>query len=74
VPVILVYLGFAGDTYFADHFKDDAHWQRVMGAYLKSVVPLAWPGTTTAHRPSGGSLTMLIRSRPVTAISSGPTT
>src|SRR3954464_1816520 len=43
VPVILLYLGFTGDTYFTDHFRDDAHWQRVMGSYLDGVVPLAWP-------------------------------
>ena len=70
VPVILLYLGFTGDTYFkSDFFKDDPHWQRVMGAYLDGVVPLGWPGQTTPRNDRGGSVTMLIRSLPVRSIS-----
>lgn len=72
VPVVLIYLGFTGDEYFGDYIKDDAHWQRVMGAYLEGVVPLAWPGTTTPHLPSGGSVTLLIRSIPADEASKRP--
>jgi hypothetical protein len=69
VPVVLLYLGFTGDTYFRDYLKDDSHWQRVMGAYLDGVVPLSWPGTTTLHRASGGSVTLLIRTLPAMEVS-----
>lgn len=69
LPVVLLYLGFTGDTYFRDdHLRDDPHWQRVMGAYLDGVAPLWWPGQTTPHA-SGGSVAMLIRSLPATQVS-----
>jgi hypothetical protein len=68
VPVVLLYLGFTGDTYFeADYLRDDAHWQRVMGVYVLGTVPLWWPGTTTPHER--GSVTMLIRSMPAREVS-----
>jgi hypothetical protein len=64
-----MYLGFTGDKYFkSDYIRDDSHWQRVMGAYINGVLPLSWPERTTVHR-SGGSVTMQIRSLPVTTIS-----
>ena len=69
VPVVLLYLGFTGDTYFRDYIKDDAHWQRLMATYVEDVVPAAWVGTTTPHLPSGGSVKLLVRSSPVTEIS-----
>jgi hypothetical protein len=65
---VLVYLGFTGDTYFRDYLRDSDHWQRAIGAYLRNVVPLHWPGTVT-HHESGGSLTMLIAALPVTEVS-----
>lgn len=69
VPVVLLYLGFTGDTYFKDDYlRDDLHWQRVMGAYIDGVVPLWWPGHTTPHT-EGGSVTMLVRSLPVREVS-----
>lgn len=69
LPVILLYLGFTGDTYFRDYLRDEGHWQRVMGASLDDVVPLSWPGTTTLHGPSGGSVTLLIPSVPAAEVS-----
>src|SRR5215213_5063614 len=39
VPVVLLYLGFTGDTYFGDHVRDAAHWQQLMRGYLQGVVP-----------------------------------
>jgi hypothetical protein len=40
VPVVLLYLGFTGDTYFdADFLRDDAHWQTLMRTYLAPVAP-----------------------------------
>jgi hypothetical protein len=71
VPVILMYLGFVGDTYFkSDYFRDDAHWQEAMRGYTAGVVPPGWIGTTTAHE-DGGSVTMVVRSLPIQQVS-GP--
>jgi hypothetical protein len=67
VHVVLLYLGFTGDTYFEDHLTNDAHWQQTMRAYLKGVVP-SWPGQVTPHE-SGGSVRLLIRSLPVIDVS-----
>jgi hypothetical protein len=62
IPTVLLYLGFLGDTYFAqDHFTTDEHFQRAMGAYMRGVVPLSLPETTISA-PDGGSLTLIIRS------------
>ena len=63
VPVVLLYLGFTGDTYFADHFKDGDHWQRAMGAYMQGVVPVGLPGHTV-ELGGRGSFVMLVRSLP----------
>ena len=30
VPVVLLYLGFIGDTYFGDYLRDADHWQQLM--------------------------------------------
>jgi hypothetical protein len=69
LPVVLLYLGFTGDTYFRhDYLVDNDHWQRVMGAYMQGVVPLGFPGRVV--QPSGGgSAQMLIRSLDVRAVS-----
>jgi len=53
VPVILLYLGFLGDTYFSDRFIDRDHWQRAMGSYMEGVVPLNLPGQEIAGRSGG---------------------
>jgi hypothetical protein len=46
VPVVLMYLGFTGDTYFADDFlRDDAHWQTLMKTYLAAVAPPQFAAT-----------------------------
>jgi hypothetical protein len=60
VPVVLLYLGFIGDTHFKDYFRDADHWQRAMGACMNGVVPLSLPGRTvsTAGR---GSFVMLVK-------------
>lgn len=68
LPVVLVYLGFTGDTYFADYLRDDAHWQRVMGGYMQGVVSQQFPERVYSL-PGGGSLQMLIRSLPVAGVS-----
>lgn len=65
IPVMLLYLGFTGDTYFKrDYLTDADHWQRVMGAYMRGVIPLGFPGRVV-HLPSGGSAQMLIKSLPI---------
>ena len=38
VPVLLLYLGFIGDTYFRDYLRDADHWQQLMRRYLQGVV------------------------------------
>jgi hypothetical protein len=67
--VVLLYLGFTGDTYFRDHFKDADHWQRVMGAYIHGVIPEGLPGVTVSTN-RGGSFTMLVESIPVQLLQS----
>lgn len=65
LPVVLLYLAFTGDTYFAaDYIRDDAHWQRIIGGYLQGVVSQQLPERPVAVE-GGGSLLFLIRSLPV---------
>jgi hypothetical protein len=64
IPVALLYLGFTGDSTTPGFLKDDAHWQRLMGAYMLGKVSLGLPEKLVRF-PGGGSLTFLIRSRPV---------
>jgi hypothetical protein len=41
VPVVLLYLGFTGDTYFKkDLFIDDSNWVEKFNEYINGVVPL----------------------------------
>lgn len=39
VPVVLLYLGFTGDTYFKDYFKDGHHWKSEFRKYTSGVIP-----------------------------------
>lgn len=39
VPVVLLYLGFTGDEYFKDKFKDEEHWKASFNKYINSIVP-----------------------------------
>jgi hypothetical protein len=71
MPVVLLYLGFLGDTGIADvgpPFRDNDHWQRVMGAYMCGVLPQYFPETRIEFE-SAGSMTMLVRSLPVMEVS-----
>jgi hypothetical protein len=68
VPVVLLYLGFTGDTYFTDHLRDADHWDRMMRGYLHDVVPSDLPGRVLPHA-AGGSLTFLAGALPVRAAS-----
>lgn len=69
IPVVLLYLGFLGDTYFrSDYLRDADHWQRAMGAYLHGVVPIGLPGTPIAGR-NGGTFTLLVKSMPIMEVS-----
>lgn len=69
LPVVLLYLGFLGDSYFAsDYFRDDAHWQRAMGGYLQGVVVQRFAERVWTL-DGGGSMQMLIRSLPVIEVS-----
>lgn len=64
IPVVLLYLGFVGDSYFADHFRDADHWQRTMGAYMHGILPKYLPGITVASQ-SGGEFTLLVEALPI---------
>lgn len=63
--VVLLYLGFTGDTYFRDPIEDESQWQRAVGGYLQGVVPQAFPEKD--HPLGSGSLRLLVQSRPVIA-------
>lgn len=39
IPVVLLYLGFTGDTYFKDYFTDESHWEKEFKHYLNGIVP-----------------------------------
>jgi hypothetical protein len=52
VPVLLLYLGFIGDTYFRDYLRDADHWQQLMRGYLQGVVPSDLPGERCRTRPA----------------------
>jgi hypothetical protein len=39
VPVVLLYLGFTGDDYFKDFFKNDSIWKDKFDKYIDGVVP-----------------------------------
>jgi hypothetical protein len=65
-PVILVYLGFTGDSGIADvgePLHDDAHWRRVFEDHMNGVLP---PEFLEREIDCGAaSMHMLVRSRPV---------
>ena len=63
--VVLMYLGFTGDTYFTDdYFRSPEHWQRVFGGYLQNVVPQRFP-EQRCEMDNGGALTLVVRSQAV---------
>lgn len=64
IPVTLVYLGFTGDSTLPHFLRDDAHWHRLMGAYMIGKLPLGLPDKLVRF-PGGGAFGFLIRSRPV---------
>jgi hypothetical protein len=68
LPVVLMYLGFVGDIYFADYIRDDPHWQRIVGGYLQGVVSQHFP-EKTHHVAQQGSVQMLIRTLSVKEVS-----
>ena len=67
IPVALLYLGFTGDSTTPDFLRDDAHWQRSMGAYMLGKLPLTLPEKWLRF-PGGGLFSFVIRSRPVLEI------
>jgi len=71
MPVVLLYLGFLGDSGISDvgiPFRDNDHWQRVMGGYIQGILPQSFPETRIEFE-SGDSVVMLIRSLPVIEVS-----
>jgi hypothetical protein len=66
IPVVLMYLGFCGDTGIAnigDPFQDEPHWKRIFQKHVSAV----WPGAVydTPLRTGGAPFWFLARSRPV---------
>jgi len=71
MSAVLLYLGFIGDSGISDvgvPFRDNDHWQRVMGAYMQGILPQSFPETRIEFE-SAGSMTMLVRSLPVMEVS-----
>lgn len=67
MPVVLLYLGFTGDTYFCDSLRDDVEWRSLMTSYLHAVAP---PDFAKERLDIGaGSLQFLVRSMPVFSVS-----
>ena len=70
IPIVLVYLGFTGDSGIADvgePFLNDAHWQTVFGNHLSKVCPS--PIANAAVDCGAARFWLLARSRPVLEIS-----
>jgi hypothetical protein len=64
VPVVLVYLGFVGDTYFKnDYLRDADHWQRVMGGYMQGVMTHSMVGEPVCCGTT--AFTLIVQSRTV---------
>lgn len=73
IPTVLVYLGFCGDAGIVDAgepFADDADWRATFGEHAKAVLPAA----LLERRLDCGAAPawILVRSRPVLAISPPP--
>lgn len=68
VPVVLMYIGFTGDTYFKDHLRDNSHWRRIFDGYIQGVLPQSM--LETKMNCGKASMTMIVRTKPVLAISS----
>ena len=69
VPVVLLYLGFIGDTHFrSDYFRDSDHWQRAMDDYMSGVLPPDLPSRVIQGK-DGGSLAILVKSLPIESAS-----
>jgi len=64
IPVALLYLGFTEDKMIPRFLRDDAHWQRLTGAYIHGQLPV-WLPERPLSFPGGGVWMFLIRSLPV---------
>lgn len=42
VPVVLLYLGFTGDSYFTDKFENKLIWEEKFTKYIDGVIPIAF--------------------------------
>ena len=67
LPVVLLYLGFIGDTYFEDHFCTDGEWQDIMRQHLNRVFPQQCVNIPLMIDET--PLSVIIRSLPVRSIS-----
>jgi hypothetical protein len=67
LPVVLLYLGFTGDTYFNDCFQNDAEWQKAMQDHLKEVFPPKYVNTSFIIEDT--PMSILICSLPIKTVS-----
>jgi hypothetical protein len=70
IPVVLVYLGFTGDSGIADvgaPFADDHDWQRAMASYAGSIFPTDCMNRTIDVQDT--LVWVLVRSKPVLSVS-----
>jgi len=70
IPVVLLYLGFTGDSGMAEvgmPFANDEHWQRVFRTHAKNIVPDEC--LETPVQVEAGNLAILIRSSRTTGVS-----
>ena len=65
IPVVLLYLGFVGDTEIRKtYFQSDKDWQKAMGDYMQGLVPPSF--LNQQHdTEGGGTMLMLSRSREI---------
>lgn len=74
LPVVLLYLGFTGDTGIRDvgpELKDAAHWRRIMLEHASAVFPPEAVDRTVALSDAG-SMRLSIDALPVIAVSDPP--
>jgi hypothetical protein len=64
IPVVLLYLGFTGDTYFDELLTSSEHWQRAMGGYIQGAVPQRFV-EKRINFDDGGSVQFIVRSQTV---------
>jgi len=66
IPVILVYLGFLGDSSVGRPLKSDSHWNSLLQDYFAGVIPEAFVDRWISCGPA--EMRIIIRTRPAEGI------